>query len=128
MSSGREYALGLAALILASGSAVAGPDWVEHNDAGSTLGTAQQTQGSGEIHSISGTLMGGTLTGDFEDMYLVRVLDPSVFSLRVVSAQFDPQLFIFNVTLPNEAFGLLANDNTPLSTLPLLTAMATDGT
>jgi uncharacterized protein (TIGR03382 family) len=121
-------ALGLAVLAVAAGRAVAGPDWVEHNEAGSTLPTAEPTIGVGSINTISGTLNGGELVPDFEDMYLIRILDPLNFSMSVISANFDAQLFLFNVTLPGEAFGLLANDNGPNSNMPFLTSLATDGT
>ncbi len=118
----------LSALTLASGRVLAGPDWVEHNDAGSNLGTAQQTLGVGMINSISGTLGGSSLAPDFEDMYLIRVLDPLTFSMSVVGADFDAQIFVFNVTLAGEAFGLLANDNTAAGNMPVVTHLSTDGT
>ncbi len=118
----------LSALLFAESRALAGPDWVEHGDAGSTLGGAQQTIGIGAIHTISGTLGGQTLTGDFEDMYLIRVLDPATFSMKVIGANFDAQLWVFNVTIPGQAFGLLANDNTPAGINPIVTSLATDGT
>lgn len=108
--------------------ALAGPDWVEHGDAGSVLSTAQITMGVGGIHSISGTLSGGVLTSDFEDMYIVRVADPATFSMALTGTpSFDAQLFIFNITLPGQAFGLLANDNTASGSNPLLTSVSTDG-
>jgi hypothetical protein len=118
----------LSALAAAGAPALAGPDWVEGGtDAGSTLSTAQRTIGSGQLHSISGTL-GGARAVDFEDMYLITVTDPVNFSMTTGSSGFDAQLFIFNVTQANEAFGLLANDNTPTSVAPLLLPNATDGT
>jgi hypothetical protein len=127
MPTGRVYTIGLSVLLLASGTAVAGPDWVEHGDAGSTLSTAQQTLGSGPINFISGTLGGTGLGLDQEDMYLVRVVDPASFSLSIVSADFSAQIWVFNVTLPGEAFGLLANQGTTDGS-PTVTSMATDGT
>lgn len=128
MRTSRNFVV-VAALALAAQSAVAGPDWAEHGDAGSTLFTAQQTLGSGTIHSISGTLGGGVgLVGDFEDMYLVRVNDPVNFSMTVSGASFDAQIFVFNVTLAGEAFGLIANDNTLSSNQPHVGPLATDGT
>jgi hypothetical protein len=119
----------LSALAGAAAPALAGPDWVEGGtDAGSTLSTAQRTFGSGQLHSISGTL-GGARAVDFEDMYLITVTDPATFSMTTGSSGFDAQLFIFNVTQANEAFGLLANDNqSPTNVAPLLLPNATDGT
>lgn len=113
--------------MLTGEAAFAGPDWVETGDAGSTLPAAQQTRGTGAIHSISGNL-GGSLVPDFEDMFLVRVLNPLTFSMTITGASFDAQMFVFNVTLAGEAFGLLANDNTILGNQPVLGALANDGT
>lgn len=45
-----------------------------------------------------------------------------------MTANFDAQAFLFNVTIPGEAFGLLANDNTALGNLPAFGNVATDGT
>jgi hypothetical protein len=112
-----------------AGAAFAGPDWVEIGDAGSTLGSAQQTLGTGPLNSITGSLNGGLrVVGDFEDMYLIRVVDPVNFSMTLLGASFDAQLFVFNVTLANEAFGLLANDNTPSGNIPFVGPFANDGT
>jgi hypothetical protein len=107
---------------------LAGPDWVEGSiDAGGELGSAQITTGSGSMSSISGNLSGARVA-DFEDMFLVRVLNPVIFQMTTGTPTFDPQLFIFNVTQANEAFGLLANDNTVSGPTPQLLPMATDGT
>lgn len=121
-----------AAVVLVAGAAQAGPDWIEGAiDAGSTLETAQPIIGVGELNSISGTLSAGSPFGpggpDYEDMYLLRISSPSTFSFTVGDAQFDPQLFLFNVTLPGEALGLLANNNSIESPLPILSGPATDG-
>lgn len=113
---------------LTCGTALAGPDWVEGGDAGSMLASAQPTFGVGQIHSISGTLSGSLLLPDFEDMYLIKVTDPSIFQMKIIGADFDAQLWVFNVTLPGEAFGLLGNDNTILGNAPVLGPLATDGT
>ncbi len=122
-------AVAASALILPGEPAFAGPDWVEHGDAGSTLSTAQQTLGAGPIFSISGSLGGGAgLVGDYEDMFLVRVSDPVSFSMTVTGATFDAQIFVFNVTLAGEAFGLLANDNTISGNQPHVGPLANDGT
>jgi hypothetical protein len=115
-------------MLLSAGTAFAGPDWVEHGDAGSDLRSSQVTLGSGPMSSITGTLGSGRMGLDLEDMYLFRVLDPSIFTMKISGASFDAQLFIFNVTIPGEAFGLLGNDNTPLGNSPVITPMANDGT
>ena len=109
--------------------ALAGPEWIETGDAGSGVGTAQKTLGVGNLTSISGSLAGGFLLGaDYEDMYLISVTNPATFSITIHNANFDPQLFIFNVTLPGQAFGLLANDNTSEGPNPVLLPNSTDGT
>lgn len=128
----------LAAGVVGSGSALAGPDWIEIGDAGSTLSTAQRVVGVGQLSRIVGTLStsgigvgdraAATGVDDFEDMYLIRIEVPSTFSFEVGSAAFNAQLFLFNITLPGEAFGLLASDDTAMSNAPLLTSPATDGT
>jgi len=124
----RTLSLCITALAAASPAALAGPDWVEGStDAGSTLANAQRTVGVGDIHSISGSL-GGLRTADFEDMFLIQVTNPVTFHLTTTGPGFDAQLFLFNITQANEAFGLLANDNTPDGNVPVLTQMATDGT
>jgi len=115
-----------------SGFALAGPDWVEgKNDAGSFVSTAQRTLGVGQLLAISGQLSAAFgLTGaggDYEDMFLITVTDPSKFQITVASANFNAQLFIFNVTLPGQAFGLLANRETVFGDAPVLTPVATDG-
>lgn len=124
-------AVSCSAFIL-SPAALAGPEWVEQGDAGGKIETAQRTAGVGDLNSIVGNLFGVSAFnlgggGDFEDMYLVTVVNPGIFQLTV-DASFDAQLFLFNVTIPGEAFGLLANDNTLLGTNPELTPMANDGT
>ena len=108
--------------------ALAGPEWIEQGDAGRLVGTAQKTLGEGNLTSIAGDLAGGLFGGDFEDMYLISVLNPAAFSITIHSADFDAQLFIFNVTLPGQAFGLLANDNTSEGSNPVLLPNSTDGT
>lgn len=114
-----------------SASAVAGPEWVEHGDAGPVIGSAQPTQGTGNLGSIRGRLgVAGTSLGpiDLEDMFLIKVIDPTTFTMQITSATFNPQLFVFNVTLPGEAFGLLANDDTNSGMLPFIDRFSTDGT
>jgi uncharacterized protein (TIGR03382 family) len=113
--------------------ALAGPDWTEIGDAGSTFGSAQvplAPPGVVQLSSISGQL-GTSLRGviDQEDMYFINVVSPSTFSITTGSAEFNPVLYLFNITVNNDALGLLANDNESgdVST-PLLVGAATDGT
>jgi len=113
----KAFACAVAAFVFGA-PAYAGPEWVEGangtGDAGSVVGGAQRTAGPDALNRISGSLGGlGTLAGtlDFEDMYLVEITEPVEFSMTVSDANFDAQLFVFNVTQPGEAFGLLANDD-----------------
>lgn len=131
--------LSLFALSVCASPALAGPDWIEGGfiggpDAGSILETAQPVTGVGQLTTIFGSLSSGTTIDggvtqpDFEDMYLIRIDVPGTFRFEVTGAQFDAQLFLFNITLPGEAFGLLANKDTSTSNAPLLMRPATDGT
>lgn len=98
-----------AGLSLLPAVALAGPDWVEQGDAGSTLSTAQFTRGIGTIRSITGTLSPADRgQGDLEDLYIIRISQPTTFSFSVTSANFNPALYLFNISLAGEAFGLLA--------------------
>jgi hypothetical protein len=116
----------MAAMVLA-GSALAGPDWVEGTDAGSTLSTAQAVLGVGQLATISGRL-GARAGEDLEDMYLIRVTSPGTFKFELLNSEFDSSLYIFNVTLGNEAFGLLGNLETLDGVNAVLTSSSTDGT
>jgi hypothetical protein len=60
-------------------------------------------------------------------MFLLRISTPMAFSFTVADAEFDPQLFLFNITLPGQALGLLANNDTAFGDLPILTSPSTDG-
>ncbi len=108
------------AIALAGVPALGGPDWEEPRiDAGPTPVTASKTKGVGSMGAISGTLGGGgepgveaASTGDHEDLYLIRIVDPKAFSARV-GRRFpgDP---VFNSVLTlfdAEGYGLLANDD-----------------
>lgn len=127
--------LGLAAGALGCGSAtLAGPDWVEQGDAGSTLGTAQvpiaPQAGILSLRSISGTLSGSSDgVNDREDCYFFSVTEASGFRIRPISSNFNAVLYLFNVTLNFEGLGLLANDNENSdSILPQILPAATDST
>lgn len=124
-----KIAAAYVSVLALSAPALAGPDWTEVGDAGSSLGTAQAPMGVGQIRSIAGSLGAEIGEPDFEDMYIIGIDEPTTFRLDLLSANFDAQLFIFNITLSGGAIGLLANDNADemLST-PALTNMATDGT
>lgn len=114
----------------ATGTASAGPDWVEKGDAGPDGRTAQvPIRGDGvlRLESIAGII--GGRADDFEDMYVIRILEPTTFSIAPVEANFNPVLYLFHMTVNVEALGLLANDDaTEQNPLPRLVAMATDGT
>jgi hypothetical protein len=118
-----------AALIAFSGSiAIAGPDWIEDKDAGSSLGGAQRPRGTGTLHSISGSLSGADAP-DFEDCYIVRVANTATFSLQVSNANFNPQIFLFRIGAAGGASGLLANDDRAVGNpLPRLTVVSNDDT
>lgn len=112
--------------------AMAGPDWIERRDAGSLIGTAQVPErpvGATALTSIAGTLAEGFGGPDYEDLYFIRITDPSTFSLRLAFADFDPAMYLFNVTLNGEGYGLLGNqDESISSTLPKLIDRSNDGT
>lgn len=107
----------------------AGPDWVEddHGDAGSLPGDSQSTEGD-QLSRITGRLGSVTPTGgptglgpveDFEDMYLIFIENPSLFSATTIActsacdpgcggcAEFDTQLWLFDVN----GLGLLGNQS-----------------
>jgi len=113
-------------------AAIAGPDWIERRDAGSTIGTAQvpeRPEGAPALLSIAGTLAEGLDAPDYEDLYFIRITTPGSFSIRPAYADFNPVLYLFNVTVNGEGYGLLANDDESLlSTLPKLVGMSNDGT
>ena len=133
----RRYSLAIA---LAFGaSAFAGPEWMEMGESGSVPGNAQATTGNGALAKISGTLSGPGAgpklgapgaTGDFQDMYLIKIVDPLNFRATTLpglngGAEFDAQLFLFTP----DGLGLVANlDATAGTTDPLLLPDANDGT
>lgn len=127
---GRLSALALALSV--APVALAGPDWVEVGDAGSTVGSAQvplRPTGVTFLSSIQGSLASGVGVSDYEDLYLIRITDPVAFSITPATADFNPVFYLFNLTLANEALGLLANDDqSEENNFPLLTQFSTDGT
>lgn len=118
----------LAGIAALSPIALAGPDWIEDGDAGSTLGEAQVVVGVGQLSKIIGSLGSALGDPDYEDMYLIRVISPTTFRFDLSDAGFDTQVWLFNVTQANEAFGLLANDDTVEGPQSVLTNTATDST
>jgi len=132
MQSKMMWRAGLVAVLGLSGTALAGPDWLELGDAGSTIGSAQvptRPFGAPALTSIAGSLSEGFITPDYEDLYLIRVTDPGAFAIRPLSADFNVVLYLFNITINGEGYGLLANnDESATSTLLKLTGSSTDGT
>ena len=119
-------------LVSLSGTALAGPDWLEQGDAGSAILTAQKPErpvGAQSLQSVAGSLASGFNQPDYEDLYYIRIMNPGTFSIRPVFADFNVVLYLFNITVNGEGYGLLGNDNeSPTSNLPKLTAFSTDGT
>lgn len=130
-------------LFFCAPQALAGPDWDEICDAGSTIGTAQVIPG-GSVRSIRGRLSacpGVAGPGDTEDMYQFTIMVPSVFCARTVmlndqvdccgnaimphqGTNFNTQLWLFKAN----GLGLLANDDeSASSTLSRIGNTATDG-
>ncbi|MEQ9616737.1 MAG: hypothetical protein RLN60_01740 [Phycisphaerales bacterium] len=125
-SRGVVLSLGLAGL------AIAGPVWCEPSpgDAGSLPASANSTKGAGMNAVIKGTLTGfmpftvrgsaergEPLPADFEDMYLIRIVDPinfvasTVDSIPGMQTSFDSQLFLFDF----QGRGVLANRDDPMT-------------
>lgn len=127
----------ISGLTLASAS-LAGPEWMEMGEAGSLPGNAQAVTGNGTdpVEKVSGRLSGlspitgGVGMGDFQDMYLIKIVDPQAFRASTRDdfngfAGFDAQLFLFKT----DGTGLIANrDSTTNDPNPLLLPFTTDGT
>jgi hypothetical protein len=130
MGVSRGWRIAAWVVLASAASAVAGPDWAEVNDAGQQLFTAQVPRGTaGSLNTISGVLGGTGVEPDFADCYIIRIVNPSIFSATVTTANFDAQLYLFNISLPGGAYGLLANDDqSPSNNLPRFTNVSTDGT
>jgi MYXO-CTERM domain-containing protein len=108
--------------------AVAGPDWVEREDAGSNYTGAQRVVGVGTPLSISGTLSTGLIGDDLEDVYLISITSPGTFKFDLRNSTFDSMIHLFNVTQAEELFGLLANNDSAFSPGSYIGGpMATDG-
>lgn len=135
-SSGRLVAV---ATIILSGlapapaaSAALGPEWPETGDAGSLPGSHQTPTGSGALRKIHGQLQGPGFTGagDFQDMFLIYIEDPGVFSastnpLLGGASVFDTQLWLFGL----DGLGVVANDDDGAGSMfSGLRSVATDAT
>lgn len=112
--------------------AMAGPDWLEQGDAGSTIVTAQvpRRPSPGTVLTrIEGTLSSSFVDEDFEDLYFIKITDPVNFEIRPAFADFNIVMYLFNVTVNGEGYGLIGNDNeSPTSNLSKLTSQSNDGT
>ena len=100
----------------------AGPDWVEDGDAGPAIQTAQPITNvvGGQVQRIIGTLAGAPtpagLSPDFEDVYLINIIDPGTFFVSTAPeyggySDFQTSLWLFDA----DGFGLLANVYSPQS-------------
>ena len=128
----RALLLSIAGLGLTAAGAIAGPDWIEQGDAGSSAGTAQVPRRPPQaisLRSITGSLGGDQRGGDFEDLYFIRIEDPVEWVVRPSETSFDAALYLFRYQPDgDEAFGLLGNDNEHVETnVPQLTQFSTDG-
>jgi len=123
-------------LSLCSSLALAGPEWPEVGDAGSTPGTAQPVAsgGGGTVTKIIGNLEGSGLPdtglGDYQDMYLIEICDPVSFRASTLpedngQADFNASLWLFAF----DGHGLLGNQEAqPGLTSPILLSESNDGT
>jgi hypothetical protein len=48
---------------------------------------------------------------DFEDCYIIRISNPTLFSMTITAANFNTQIYLFNISLPGGGYGLLSNDD-----------------
>ncbi len=121
------------ACLVLGGVAAAGPEWDESNtgqDAGSLPGNAQTPIGEGDLTLIRGRLdgLGGGGSpegpgGDFQDMYRFIIKKPTMFTATAFSADFFPQIFLFD----GDGSPLLANAPGMVSTA-FMGSVSTDGT
>lgn len=136
--------VGLSALAGVAVSRAQATDWIEPRsndlDAGEFYAEAQIPQGVGELESISGILngvFGGPNFGgggppppaDYQDLFLIKISVPSIFSARTVASgfiDFNTELFLFSAS----GLGLLNNNDIAPGTalFSQLVPAATDGT
>lgn len=134
----RQLRFGLLASLFGAGAALAGPIWEEPpiSDAGSTPKGAQVTRGDSGFGNINGNLGGGggllggpIMEGDFQDMFLIQIIDPAAFIASTApdlggAADFTPSLWLFNAN----GTGLLGTlQNTADKTGATLVGVANDG-
>jgi hypothetical protein len=107
----------------------------EKEDVGGLPTTAGLSTGSGNVSGISGSLGAGmTSAEDFEDMYLVQIVDPANLSIETSTlgwAEFPSRLWLFraNPLFRESAFGLLANEDDPQQQAgSFIGSVSTDGT
>ena len=125
---------------VAATPAEAGPNFIEgmctNGDAGSSPAAACGVQGMGAVAMISGSTsqaLGPGGTADFEDLYLIFISDPKMFSAAVGPATgFDTQLWLFRAEPGDpstDGLGLLANDDaSAVDPGAMLGPMSDDGT
>jgi MYXO-CTERM domain-containing protein len=103
---------------------------VEAGDAGSDLSHAQVITGIGVPRTISGSLASSFLGADYEDLYVIRVLQPSLFSFKLQPTTFNSQLYLFGIADKSDLYGLLSNDDQSLTSTAasISQSNATDGT
>lgn len=110
------------AAMMCAGAACAGPEWPEVGDAGALPAGAQVVgTGIGPVTKIIGQLAGPPglpdrgSDGDFQDMYLINIVDPLVFRASTSLADggmaaFGSHLWLFNA----DGTALLGNLNSNL--------------
>ncbi|HEY3246089.1 MAG TPA: hypothetical protein VGM03_22325 [Phycisphaerae bacterium] len=120
----------VAGLVLSS-RVVAGPEWCEVSDAGSTRATAQVITVAGPVTKIKCGSLSTGLVADYEDMYLLRINDNTTFLARTINVppddptDFNTELWLFDAN----GFGIVGNDDAPAppaTTLSQLLPMAND--
>ncbi len=123
------------AIALCTTAAQAGPEWPEIPDAGNLPGTAQPVTGNGVVTKINGQLQGipplpdRGLGGDFQDMYLINIVDPNAFlaSTDVLLGgfcDFPSALYLFNI----DGFGIVASQGlNPGDPAATINGQSTDG-
>ena len=129
MLSKRNLILTVAVVVCANSVAFAGPNWNEVGDAGPKGSNSQPVTGVGAVTSITGSLAASlsNRAADFEDMYLIDVTNPSIFSATTLGgfANFNAQLWLFGF---NE-LGLLASDDAGAGDFnPFMGNTSNDGT
>ena len=118
--------------------AQAGPDFIEGMCSGGQAGSGPSSScpvtGTGPLNSISGnTSVPFAGVPDLEDMYLIFISDPVMFSATTLGPApgFNTQLWLFRADPGGalDGLGLLANDDASAADeASLLLPMSTDGT